>query len=476
VAETLSQALRDLAASRGDEPALIGAELTYSWAALDDAVDRAAVVLKDEGVRQGQLVGLVIPRTPALAISFLAIVRLGAVVVPINHKLKTKWIEAQLEGLSAVVVDPALPHQALFEVPPISSVSLLEAPAAADMTEWPADADTVCYLNCTSGSTGRPKRAITTHGQIMANARATVQVSGQGAGDVFWCLFASFAHPHECFHRCLVSGAAFVMVDTMSPRVVSRLVTRHGVSHMLLLPGFAELWLDAGISPESQTTLRLVEAGGSIVTPDLHARMSAAIRGSFLAVWGSTETSGVALSSSGNGGSILPGYCIRVVDEGGRSVGSGDIGELCLSGPAVVSGYSAEPTGGSTPFIDGWFHTGDLVRQDEAGRVHFLGRKSNLLKVSGARVFPAEIEQVLLEHPSVREVIVVGLPDRRRGEVPVAVVVGTDDHATSPSALKAHCRERLAVYKVPRRIDCWDVLPRLPSGKVDRQAVLDRLS
>ena len=99
-----------------------------------------------------------------------------------------------------------------------------------------------------------------------------------------------------------------------------------------------------------------------------------------------------------------------------------------------------------------------------------------MLKVSGARVFPAEIEQVLLEHPSVREVIVVGLPDRRRGEVPVAVVVGTDDHATSPSALKAHCRERLAVYKVPRRIDCWDVLPRLPSGKVDRQAVLDRLS
>ena len=432
------------------------------------------------GVKPGQWVGLMLPRTPDLAVAFLAIVRVGAVAVPINHKLQTKWIEAQLQGISTIVGDPALasvlPPSVSGERRPVSCAELIDAGAGSVQPAHSSTADTVCYLNCTSGSTGRPKRAVTTHEQILANARATVQASSQRPDDVFWCLFAPFAHPHEFFHRSLVSGAAFVMIDTMSPRVVTRVVSHHAVSHMLVLPGFAELWLDSGHLADVRDDLRLIEAGGSVVTPELHQRMGAALSGTFAAVWGSTETTGVALTSSGQGGEILDGYALQVIDEVGHPVPQGEVGELCLGGPAVVSSYGTSAEDEASPFGNGWFRTGDLVRVDPDGRVHILGRRSTLLKVGGERVYPAEVERVLREHAQVHDAVVVGVADRRRGEVPVAAVVAASDLAADPGSLQRHCRARLAAHKIPRRIVLLGELPRLPSGKVDRQAVVALLS
>ena len=476
MAETLCQALGDLADARGDDLALVGSDHSFTWSELDDAVHRAAAGLVDLGVEPGQLVGLVLPRTPALAVVFLAIARVGALAVPINHKLRTKWITAQLDGLTGLVVDTALasalPDEAQVTGWRTTPDRLLESEPVGPKRTFSAMPETVCYLNCTSGSTGRPKRAVTTNAQIMANARATVQSSGQEADDVFWCLFAPFAHPHEFFHRSLISGAAFVMIDTMSPRVVSRAVATNGVSHVLALPGFVELWLDSGLLAETANSPRIIEAGGSIVTPDLHLRMGEAFSGQFFAVWGSTETTGVAIVSRGQGGDLLSGYALKVIDEAGRALTTGEVGELCLSGPAVVSGYSPASADPVAPFNNGWFHTGDLVSVDSLGKVHFLGRRSTLLKVGGARVFPAEVERVLCAHPLVSEAVVVGIPDRRRGEIPVALVVASSELKDDPGRLSVHCRERLAVYKVPRQTVFVDALPRLPGGKVDRPAVV----
>jgi len=479
VAETLCQALRDLADARPNALALIGEKQDFTWATLDEMVANAAGVLRAAGVKPGDVVGLMLPRTPELAVGFLAIARLGAVAVPINHKLRARWIDAQMDGLSVIIVDPLL-ESGLSGTGSSGAVRLVPG----DLMERAAEPikivpnvtpDTVCYLNCTSGSTGRPKRAATTHAQILANARATVAASRQGGDDVFWCLFASFAHPHEFFHRSLVSGAAFVMIETMSPRVVSRTVVHRGVSHMLVLPGFAELWLDSGHLQGATGHLKRVEAGGSVVTPDLHERMGQVLHGTFAAVWGSTETTGVAVVSSEDGGEVLQGYEMRVVGDG-VAVSQGEVGELWLSGPAVVTAYTPKAQGQSSPFSDGWFQTGDLVRVDHLGRLHFLGRCSTLLKVGGARVYPAEVERVLRAHPLVTDAVVVGIPDRRRGEVPIAMVVAAPELQQEPGRLRAHCRECLAGYKVPRHIVFVSEIPRLPGGKVDRQAVLEQIS
>ena len=478
MAETLCQALHSLAEARGNTLAVVGARRSLTWAELEGEVAQIASALHAEGVRPGQRVGLMLPRVPELAVAFLALARVGAVVVPINHKLQLQWVVAQLEDIDFLVADPepakTLPADAAAGLRWMTPEQLGEVCTASQSTTFTSAPQTVCYLNCTSGSTGRPKRAVTTHAQILANARATVAASGQHADDVYWCLFAAFAHPHEFFHRSLVSGAAFVMIETMSPRVVAKAVAQHRVSHMLVLPGFAEIWNDSGFMAAAGVRLRRLEAGGSVVTPELHRRMSEGYSGEFVGVWGSTETTGVALVSAGEGGCVLDGYVIKVVDESGRLVPPGAVGELCVRGPAVVAEYSPAAEEANNPFGDGWFQTGDLVRQDEEQRVHFLGRRSSLMKVGGARVFPAEVERVLVAHPHVREAVVVGVSDRRRGEVPVALVVAAGK--AEVDSLRRHCRSALAAYKVPRRIVFVDALPRLVGGKVDRAAALALVS
>ena len=133
---------------------------------------------------------------------------------------------------------------------------------------------------------------------------------------------------------------------------------------MLVLPGFAEIWTDSGFMAAAGGRLRRLEAGGSVVTPELHRRMSEGYSGEFVGVWGSTETTGVALVSAGEGGRVLGGYVIKVVDESGRLVLPGEVGELCIRGPAVVAEYSPSLEEANN-LQDGWFQTGDLVRQDE---------------------------------------------------------------------------------------------------------------
>ena len=479
VADTLCQALRAQAETRGGAPAILGDDTQLSWRELEQRVGSTAGALRRSGVVAGDIVGMVLPRTPELVVVFLAIVRLGAVVVPINHRLRPRGLRAQVGGLGWVVVDRRLVNEDM--VPNLGRATLLgvddlsKAERASPYVEGQSKPDDVCYLNCTSGSTGHPRRAATTHAQILANAYATTAASSLTDEHTFLCLFAPFAHPHEFLHRALVSGAATVLVEARSPRAVAQSIARWGVTHMLVLPGFAEMWLDHGVGPVERSLLQEVEAGGAVVSAELHRRMQNALDGDFVAVWGSTETTGVALRSTGEGGIVLSGYTLAVMNEDGQEVSAGEVGELWVRGPAVVSRYWSAQGTEPGPFQSGWFISGDLVRRDSLGRIHHLGRRSSMLKVAGERVFPAEIEAVISALEYVREVVVVGTADRLRGEAPAAVVV-TVDGERDGGAIQAHCRRVLEHYKVPRLVTFWPELPRLPGGKVDRAEVARRLN
>ncbi len=343
--------------------------------------------------------------------------------------------------------------------------------------------DRACYYNLTSGSTGRSKGAVTTSRHIVANAIATADGLGFGADEVYLGMFSVFAHPHELFHRSILDGGAFVITDSLNPRIIAETVRCHGVTWMMAVPSFYEMLLDHLVATgERLPSLRVLEAGGAWVGPDALARMEAGFGATFLPVWGSTETTGVGIGlpvgdprPAGAVGRAMPGYTLRLLREDGTDADVDEVGELVVAGPGVVQAYVTVRGGGSDaatdPFVGGGYRTGDLFRRDAEGMYHFVARRSEMLKIGGIRVYPLEIETALTAHPDVRAVAVVRAEDRIRGEIARAVVELQPGATMSVRAAQAWCRARLAGYKVPRIVEFWDSLPRLPNGKLDRVAI-----
>lgn len=488
---TLGAVLTRAARRWPDKTALIGTGGSWTWAALDREVDRVASLLLDLGVRPGDAVGLCTTKRPEVVISFLALARVGAIAAPVNFKLEAARVADWFEtcAISAVVLEPCFDDVAatiLGNVGPrivyVGSMGRyggrLFSDEAASSPTFPTVAPTdPVYYNGTSGTTGRPKAAIGTHANLLWNALSGVEDLDFRESDVFLGMFSVFSHPHELFHRALLVGATCVVVDTMSPRVVCELVEKHRITFMMAVPSFYEMMIEHGADGYDTSSLRILESGGAWVAPETIERLERRFRCAFMPVWGSTETHGVALAlrpdrprKPGTTGTVVAHYEAAVFDDRGRRVISGEIGELWVRGPAVSSGYANLPAETEAAFdLEGWYHTGDLVRADDAGYFTFVGRRFDMLKVGGIRVFPLEIEQVLAAHPAVAEVCVVRAEERVRGEIPRAVVRARD--AVTPHELRAFCREHLAVYKVPRIVEIWEEIPKLPNGKIDRAAV-----
>ncbi len=496
---TLGEALRAVAQAQPDRPALLADKRRLSWSELDQETDRLAQLLHSVGVRPGDPVGLLCNKRPEVVTTFLACARLGAIASPVNFKLHPGRLLDQFAtvGMRTVVTergfDRLLAHLAPVLDDPRRVVYIdepgqqgrtlyeenLEHPAAA--LDFRPDPDTVCYYNYTSGTTGRPKGAISTHRNILVNALSGIEGFGFDSDDVFLGMFSVFSHPHELFHRSLLVGGPFVIWDTLSPRIVCQVIERFRVRWMMAVPSFYEMMLDhGGPGRYDLSSLRVLEAGGAWVSAETVYEMEERYCAYFMPVWGSTETTGVALAMPpgqprlpGATGKPAPRYQIRVVDESGADLPDDAIGEMLVRGQAVTGGYEKRPQETAAHFRDGWYHTQDLVRRDEQGFVHFVGRRSEMMKIGGIRVYPLELEQVIAQHPDVEEVVVVRHLERLRGEVARAVVATTPGSTLNAKMLKAFCRQLLAVYQVPRIIEFWKEIPRLPNGKVDKQAIVE---
>ena len=491
----LGDLLRRCAGNWPDRPALLGDERTWTWAQLDAEVDRVASLFERAGIGEGDAVGFLLVKRPEVAVGFLACARVGAVFVPVNFKLHPDQVADQFRtaAVRAVVTeaqfDPLLRHLLPLLPDPrriihVGAGRYGEGHWEEELPAWKgsfsARPGTVVYYNYTSGSTGRPKGAVTTHRQINVNAVATANGLGFEADDVYLGMFSVFAHPHELFHRSILFGGAFVVAETLNPRVAADLIARHRITWTMGVPSFYEMLLDfRDAHGGDYSSLRVLEAGGAYVSPETLTRMEAAFSARFLPVWGSTETTGVGVGMLADGprrpgstGKPIPGYAMRVVREDGSEAPTGEVGELWMRGDAVVEGYVGQPEETAQQFAGGWYQTRDLVRLDDEGFVYFAGRRSEMLKIGGIRVFPLEIEQVLAQHPDVRGVVVVRAEERLRGEVARAIVQVVPGSSLTVRRVQAYCRERMANYKVPRIVEFWTQIPTLPNGKVDKKAVL----
>ena len=495
---TLVEILEKQAREIPEQAAVIFREETLTYRQLNSVVNRVAAALLHRGLAPGDLVCFMLPRVPELVITFLAVAKARGLIAPVNFEEPAPQTMTLLHRLRPrfLVVHTSFFDLAVRSLPPDSQTTLIVVgpPQAGPGIPWdellrgasdanpglPVSLDEVVYLNYTSGTTGQPKGALTTHAHIYWNTRASVETLGLTREDVHLCLFAPFAHPHELFARPLYLGGAMVLVDTIRPRTIARSIMAHRVTcFMGLVPFFFMLMEMARSHIFDLSSLRIPESGGMHTRVELIREFERTMGVPILPVWGSTETTGIAIATRpgeprayGSVGRPCQHYEVKIVSEDGRDLPPQEVGEMVFRGPGVVNGYFEANAGYNNCFRDGWYCSGDLGRRDEHGNFYFVERRTGMLKVAGHRVFPLEIEVTLARHPAVKEAAVIAFNDAMRGEVPKAFVVLKDSIELDKKDLMQFCQENLAHYKLPKIIEYRDSLPKIGSGKINKKALM----
>lgn len=494
---TLVEMLEGSAARHAAKAAIIFRDRVITYGELNIIVNKLSNSLIKRGLGKGDRVGLMLPRVPELVIVFMAAAKCGAIACPVNYELAPEKISEILRSISArfVFAHGGLAECAKASMTQVSDSTVVEAGERREggglhfddlLEEGSAgnpgidvtDADTV-YLNYTSGTTGDSKGAVTTHSNIYWNTIASVDAFSFTQDDVHLCMFAPFAHPHEIFARPLYLGGTMVLLDTVFPKSLAEAISGHGVTAVMgLAPMYENLLELLEHKDYDLSSLRVPESGGMYTRPELIERFRKRLGIPIYPVWGSTEATGIALAQR-YGSPVRPGsvgtpclsYEVKVVDEDGVELPAGEVGEMLFRGPAVVSGYYENRQSTEKAFCDGWYSSGDLARKDKDGYFYFVERKSGMMKVAGLKVFPTEIELAILDHPGVKEVSVISVRDRLRGEVPKAIVVAKAGVDLSVKELLGFCKNKLANYKIPRVVEFRQELPKTPSGKINKKTL-----
>jgi len=346
-------------------------------------------------------------------------------------------------------------------------------PSAPVATGAPRD-DGPAAIVYTSGTTGRAKGAVLTHGNLAANARTLVEAWRITAEDLYLAVLPLF-HVHGLANGIcswLASGCRMRLVERFEHDKAEALFEEFQPTIFFGVPTIYVRLLELPDEAARRigSRMRLFVSGSAPLPAPVFEAFRAAFDHAILERYGMTET----LMTVGNPyegdrrpgtvGRPLPGVEVRIVGPDGRDLPDGETGALLVRGPAVFSGYWRRPEATEAAFTDGWFRTGDLGERSADGYVTLRGRASDLIITGGFNVYPREIEDVLLELPGVREAVVVGVPDERRGERPVAFFAGDADE----TALEAACRRQLASFKVPAAFLRVDALPRNALGKVQK--------
>lgn len=468
-----------------DADAIVTDAVTVSAAALDARSREVAARFLAAGAVPGDRVMMSAATSVDLVVAHVAALRLGLVVVPVNGAYRERevgHIARDSRPRVAVVDGPERGEWVRAAVGPelIVTSPAVELPAGdpgAVTLDASAPGD-LALLVYTSGTTGAPKGAMLTHGNLLASSEA-VRIAWRWTADDRLLLALPLFHVHGLgvgLHGALLSGGAAILVPHFSPEAVLDAAARHDAS---LFFGVPTMYARLADSPRvgELARLRLCVSGSAPLAPEIHERITAGAGVHVLERYGMTETV-MNVSNPYDGerrpgtvGFPLPGVEVRLAEEAGA-----DRGEILLRGPNVFPGYWQREDATREAFdADGWFRTGDVGTFDPDGYLRIVGRAKELIITGGYNVYPREVEDVLLEHPALAEVAVVGEPSVEWGETVVAVVVPADPAAGVDSEeLLAFTRARLAHFKCPRRVHVVDALPRNALGKLLRHEIATR--
>jgi acyl-CoA synthetase (AMP-forming)/AMP-acid ligase II len=467
---------------RPERPAIVYGEEFRTHAELHERAARLASVLAAGGVGAGDRVALLLHNRIEFVEALLACHDLAAIAVPINFRLASDEIEYILadSGSVALIHDSAVPTAEVglvLEIGRSYEAAVASAPPRLQTPELlEDDVALMCY---TSGTTGRPKGALLTHGNLVASTLSWIHEMGAGPDDV-WLSGQPLFHIGGIngLLPFLVLGATVIITPstTFDPETMLGLIESHSVTMCIFVPTqWATICASHSVARVDPRQLRVAMWGASpapIHTLEAMARAfpSAAI----VSAYGQTEMSGAttllkgpdSTRKMGSVGRAMLGVELRVVDDDLRDVPAGEVGEVVYRGPNVMAGYYQQPDATEEAFAGDWFHSGDLARFDDEGYLWLVDRKKDLIVSGGENVYPAEVERVLLEHPAVAEAAVIGVPDPRWVETPIAFVVRARGRDVAEADLIAHCRRYLAGYKKPSAVILVDDLPRNAGGKV----------
>lgn len=505
--------------------ALIFRDQTTTYSELQAMVERVGIGLKALGVRSGDRIGLLLPNCPPFVWAYYAASRIGAVVVPVNPLLKPAeleyiWQDAQIKvvitvgqllpavhaarpGLTnlqhvvsvtprAELTDPALGEGVIFIAEALASLTGQTPPPLSPSSELEVSEvseDTCAVIIYTSGTTGHPKGAMLSHRNLTRNVEQIQTVLQFLPNDRFLTvlpLFHAFAAT-VCMNTCLRTGCTSILLENFAPARTLEAVEKHRATIFPAVPAI----FNAILAHQSErrldlSSLRVFVSGGAplpeVTLRTLESRFPVPV----LEGDGPTECSPVTSVNPldgprkvGSVGPALPGVEVAIFDDQNNALATDEIGEIVVRGDNVMLGYLNQPEATAEAMSGGWYHTGDIGKIDADGYIFILDRKKDMIITAGFNVYPREVEDVLLTHSGVADVAVIGQPDAVRGEDVLAVVVRPPvaegvEPVTERELLRL-CRERLANYKVPRKILFRDQLPRGGTGKVVKRLLRKEL-
>jgi long-chain acyl-CoA synthetase len=484
--------LADRAAADPTLPAIKQGESILTYAALDAASARFATVLTDHGVGAGDRVALIMPNVGYFPVAYYAILRLGAIVVPMNPLLKAGEIAFGWEdsGAKVAVVFPMFAEEATKAASATGTDVILTTPGEFDTllagTEPTAEvaqrgsSDTAVILY-TSGTTGTPKGAELSHANLSSNVMTSLEtLMPLAPGDVVFGglpLFHSFGQTVG-LNAAIAGGACLTLLPKFDGEAALEIVQRDRVTVFLGVPTMY-MGLLAVKEPGrfDTSTLRVAASGGASLPVEVLRGVERTFGFLLLEGYGLSETSPIASfnhpdrpTKPGTIGTPIRGVEFELWDADGQPVDDGEIGEIVIRGENVMKGYWNRPDATAEAMRGGWFHSGDLATRDADGYYAIVDRLKDMIIRNGFNVYPREIEEVLYTHPDVAEAAVFGVPDPQHGEEIAALVTLREGGAVTEDELRDWVKERIAVYKYPRIIR-FGPLPKGPTGKILKRAI-----
>ena len=502
-------AFRATAAVDRERPMLVYSDTVLTYGDVDRQSDSFAVALSDNGFGRGDRLALYLQNVPQYVVALLAVWKLGGIAVAVNPMLTPREVAKLLADCTPKVLLTLdeLHSDALDEMLADSSVQWTIATSASNSPQVgtvadefaclvatsegrrPAGRDVadddVAVITYTSGTTGAPKGAMNTHRNIAAGGYAYRDWFDLGSDDVILGVAPLFHVTGLTGHIAvtIAAGASLVLTYRFDVDSVLDVIRRHKATFTVgAITAF--IALTDTVAAGDLGTLTKIASGGAPVSPatarEFHRRFGVYIHN----VYGMTETTspvlavpfGVSAPVGAETGALsvgrpMPDVKVIVLDDDGKLLPAGELGELAVAGPQIVPGYWCNEGATGDAIHDGWLRTGDVGYVDGDGWYYLVDRKKDMIIASGYKVWPREVEDVLYTHDAVLEAAVVGRPDPYRGETVVAYVSLREGVSAEPDELIQYCRSRMAAYKYPREVAIVDVIPKTASGKILRRSL-----
>lgn len=479
--------------SHKKQTAIVFNKQKISYLQLNVMVNQLADGLSRLGLTKDNKVAMLLHNCPEFIITYFATLKIGAIIVPLNTFLTAKEIKFILEDCKADILVTETEFEKRIKETDFKKTIvwidkeqlswqkiLIKEPKIQDVAIYEDDVSTLLY---TSGTTGLPKGVMLSHTNLISNIESCLKIVKVFPKDNF-LLFLPMFHTFSftvCVLIPIMVGAKIILLRSVKPFkqiikaiIFGRVTIFVGIPQVYNLLASAKIpWFFKYINP-----IRLCISGASALSQEILKKFESKLRIPLLEGYGMTEASPVISFNPPKGirkplsvGLPLPGIEVKIVDEDQKELPKEEVGEIIVKGKNVMLGYYNLPEATKQTIKNGWLYTGDMGKIDKDGYIYIIDRKKDMIISRGMNIYPREIEEILYTNPKIEDVAVIGEKDEHRGEIPIAIVTLKKGEFATEQEIIEFCQQKLAGYKVPKKIEFWSELPKTPTGKILKREI-----